>query len=1599
MNFIINDIINCRLLSYLAVDRFLNPYFFTAVIFILAVIIAVLGSGLFYYYNQRNLFRKRYEKEKDLQFLNKEFKTVLYSIGDGVITTDINGLIRQMNRTAEQLTGWSESDAKGKPVDDIFCVLIDGERGVNTVEKVLKTGRITELAGHTVLVNREGKKIPIADSGAPVKNGEGKIVGVILVFRDKTAEYNTEKLILKNNKRLNRAELVSKSGNWELHPDKGIMFVSQGAAKLIGIKERQINYGDFKNISLPEYLPLLDSTLNGLINKGLPYDIEFRIINDNTGEISDIHSVAEYETDSGVVFGIIQDITDRKKSEKELLESKERNRATLYSIGDAVISTDDSGRIMQMNIVAEELTGYKEHESVGKHLDEIFRIINEKTRAQVESPVNKVLREGKVVGIANHTVLISKDGREIPITDSGAPIKDPNNRITGVVLVFRDQSKERAAQNALLKSETRLRHSQKVARIGHYIFNIKDGTWESSEMLDELFGISECYNKDIEGWLDIIHPEQRNELKEYLSVDILANKHEFNKDYKIVNKKDNKVYWVHGQGSLEFDLNGEPVKMFGTIQDITDRKKYEEILLYQKGLLQQMGKMAKVGGWEFDTETGKGTWTEEVALIHDLNPEDETNMEKGLSFYSGNSRIAIENAIRDAVESGKSYDLQLELFSAKGIHKWVHTIGLPVIENGKVVKVRGSFQDITTGKLSELALRESREKWESLFSFSPNAIAIYRAVEDGNNFIFTDFNNTAAMIDKISRENVLGKKLTEVFPAAKEMGLLKVLQKVWVTGKTEKMKIKFYRDERIHGWRENIVYRLKTGEIVAIYSDVTKRMQAEIALRESEEKFRNIVETANEGIMIADSKQNTTFVNNAFAKMLGYRPSELIGMNIKELIHIDEAVDFNFKINERFKGIHDVFERKYKRKDGTVLIGLVSATALLDNENKFAGSLGMITDITKMKKAEANLLEIEGRFKTVFNASPEAMSISEIETGKLIEVNDAYEKIFGYSREEAVGKTSFEIGIWANDEDRNRYIESLTEKKSKNNIELLFKKKNGSLMHCLISGRYVKFNDREYVLSVVNDITEMKKNEAGLRESEERFRNLFQENYALMFLTDPADGRIVDVNNATVNYYGWDREELLNMKIYQIDMMPHQNLKKILDNASINRQNHFETKHKLADGSVHDMEIFSSSIYVNNKLFRHSIVYDITAKKQAEEKIHLLAHAVENTEEGICILDLNKRLIFVNDAFTNIYGYGRDEILNKHIKILMPEYNADEQYEAVRSATWLHGWSGELISRKKDGTNFPIYLSTSTVADDTNIPYAVVGIFMDITDRVKREKELDNYRYKLEEQIKQRTRELNITNARLTEQLRKQKEIQVILKESLNKEKELNELKTRFISTASHEFRTPLTSVFSSAELIQRYGRKWNEKKLGEHVERIKNSVDYITKLLDEVLTISKVESGKLNFSPVELNLFEFCNEIINEVKPLAGDNHEFVYNYLPAEKNFKLDPNLLRFILVNLLSNALKYSPKGGIIGINIERADSLLIFKIRDEGIGIPEQDKAHLFEPFHRCSNSVDIPGTGLGLSIVYQSVKLHGGEVKVSSQINKGSVFTVKFKITN
>ncbi len=240
----------------------------------------------------------------------------------------------------------------------------------------------------------------------------------------------------------------------------------------------------------------------------------------------------------------------------------------------------------------------------------------------------------------------------------------------------------------------------------------------------------------------------------------------------------------------------------------------------------------------------------------------------------------------------------------------------------------------------------------------------------------------------------------------------------------------------------------------------------------------------------------------------------------------------------------------------------------------------------------------------------------------------------------------------------------------------------------------------------------------------------------------------------------------------------------------------------------------------------------------------------------------------------------------------------------------------------------------------------------------------------------------------ITERKRAEQDI----RQALTKEKELNSLKSRFVAMTSHEFRTPLATILSSAELLEHYSHKWNESKKLNHLRRIQVAVKHMTGLLNDVLLLGKAEAGKLEFKPRPLELAKFCQELVEEIE-LNTSNHTVAFRTHNQCRNACLDEKLLRTILSNLLSNAIKYSPDSDLVRFDLICEQEKAIFRIQDQGIGIPLAEQAQLFNSFERGSNVGAISGTGLGLAIVKKSVDLHGGQITVESQVGVGTTFIV------
>ena len=373
--------------------------------------------------------------------------TTLASIGDGVIATDVEGRVTLLNAEAERLTGWKNAEAGGRPIPEVFRIVNEETRrpAESPVDKALRLGTIVGLANHTVLISRSHSETPIDDSAAPIRGSDGSLSGVVLVFRD-VAERRKAHLT-----QARLAAIVEYSGDAIVTKDlNGIIQTwNRSAEELFGYRPEDIVDKHVSILIPPDRLDEEEQIIQRL-HRGEPSErLETVRIAKDGRHIHVALSVSPIKDADGKVVGaskVIHDISALVSTREAVLREREFLATTLASIGDAVMLTDPEGRVTYLNPVAQELTGWSEADAVGQPLPEVFKIVNEESRKSVENPVDKVLQLGAVVGLANHTLLLRRDGTEISIDDSAAPIRREGQPLFGVVLVFRDATEQRRAQ-------------------------------------------------------------------------------------------------------------------------------------------------------------------------------------------------------------------------------------------------------------------------------------------------------------------------------------------------------------------------------------------------------------------------------------------------------------------------------------------------------------------------------------------------------------------------------------------------------------------------------------------------------------------------------------------------------------------------------------------------------------------------------------------------------------------------------------------------------------------------------------------------------------------------------------------------------------------------------------------------------------------------------------------------------------------------------------------------------------------------------------------------------------------------------------------------
>lgn len=392
------------------------------------------------------------------------------------------------------------------------------------------------------------------------------------------------------------------------------------------------------------------------------------------------------------------------------------------------------------------------------------------------------------------------------------------------------------------------------------------------------------------------------------------------------------------------------------------------------------------------------------------------------------------------------------------------------------------------------------------------------------------------------------------------------------------------------------------------------------------------------------------------------------------------------------------------------------------------------------------------------------------------------------------------------------------------------------------------------------------------------------------------------------------------------------------------------------------------------------------------ESARLLNAIIETAIDGIITIDNRGIIESLNPAALKLFGYTHEEVVGRNISMLMPEPDKSSHDGYIRRYQETHekriiGKGREVRGLRKDGSTFPFRLAVSEVQYDERVIYT--GFVHDLSREKEAEQRLKEYAAELEDLVDERTKSLK----KMLHALSEAKE-EVSL--SLTKEKELNQMKSRFVSMASHEFRTPLSSVQLSAVLIEKYATPYDNDHIKKHVGKIKSAVGNLTTILNDFLSLERLEAGKVEPAFVPFDLVKLSEEVTEEMQMITKENQNIIYQHTGVESMVSMDQNLLRNCMINLISNSIKYSGEHTFIEFSTEINASDCIVTVSDNGIGIPESDQKNLFQPFFRAHNTGNIPGTGLGLNIVRRYAELMHGELAFESQLNKGAKFTLSFK---
>lgn len=1321
--------------------------------------------------------------------------------------------------------------------------------------------------------------------------------------------------------------------------------------------------GNIKNANL-DIIKKDGSLINGLVNINAEYNKYNKI---------------------GSIRIVIRNITYRKTQEKALIESEERFKKIFNKSEDPTLILDYVGRkvpiIKNVNTNFVSKIGYQKKHLIGKPINFFLPHISD---TEVENQIKKLL-----TGIKFHDKITLNLPHDITYYYDvvGSLIKLNNKDY--ILISARDITEKYIADLKLLKEKEKfsaLSEEYKSQNDNLYT-TIQDLAFSKKELKQKVDIINRSpavaflwkneagwpveyvseNSKDFFGYkpkdfisgkikyADVIHPEDIKRVIKEVEAGIKNNLNKIShKTYRIRTKK-GEIKWIKDDTKIVKN-NEKTIHFEGIITDITNNVKQQKALELSKNKYQTI----------IESNPDSIVITNENNIIEFTNYKAKkifgTNLVGSICYKS---LFNLKHPCDWCLIKSKLFNKQKEIEITSLKKRFL-------MSSSKIVNEDNSFSYITIYKDITKLRKVQSEKLNLLKTIEAGLNEIY--IFNSNNFQFKYVNKRALNNLGLLKRDIIKLSLL-TFQTEYSEEAFRNLIKPLIKG--DKKHILY---ETIHRRKNNTFYPVEvklqlieeTKNILAVINDISERIEKENTIK----KLSTAVEQSPVTIIITDIKGNIEYINPRFTETSGYTFDEVIGKNPRILKSGEQNEAFYKNLWETINnGKIWTGDFHNKRKNGTLYWEKATISPVKNNDGKITQFIAIKEDITEHKIIQEKLKESELHFRKLFENSIIGMYLTTPD-GKIINANKALCNMLEYRTFDELKNLNLEQNK-DQSTSRSTFKAIIEKQNSIKGFESVWKTKTGQDIYVRESARkYIDENGNIFYEGTVENITKQKEAIKSLKEFHSFNKKIIKIG-KLGSATFSKTGDCISVNQTYADIIGATREQVLKQNIYRTKTWKNFGL---LINAKKCLSGGIQYKTIIESESSFNkqiwIEIHLSRIYKEKQAQLLVIIKDISSymkakQKQFQTKAEYI-NLIENVNVPVFGVDKNGSINEWNNTLQKLTGYKRNEVKRKKITEFIENSNDCKCLQIIKNASIGKENSNiEINFKTKSQKNLKLLISTTIRKDINNNLDGIIFIGQDIT-------EIHNYKLELENRVEERTHKLI---------------------EALKKEKELGDLKSQFVSMASHEFRTPLAAISFASGFVKKYWSRLDELNRNLKLDKINDQVKHMTNLLNDVLTFGKTESGNISYNPKETNLISFLEEVIDEVQIATGNSHKILLNNKNGISMVMLDEKIGRNIFSNLLTNAIKFSPNTNFVTLKIQPLGSEVMIEVIDNGIGINQNEIDYIFTPFHRGQNVSTIQGTGLGLAIVKESVEIMKGTINVESTPGKGTKFKIIFPKNN